>query len=228
MTLLLAYLPTLLVTASLLLAERWYAAPSTDWWRNLECWGLQLVVALSILPLFHIWDGAALLDGAKLPFWAGFPIFLTVKDLGEYLFHRAQHSIPALWTMHSLHHSDPEMAVLTTQRHFWGEQLLKQVTIWSATLMVIRPTSAIVLAYGTFSLINLVTHCGLPINLGRMPEHFDSNFAALFPIFDVICGSYHQPDGYPPTGLKRKPETLSELLIWPMIFNRPIADHKEI
>ena len=238
MSIFLAFLPTILVTAALLLAERWHGAPSTDWRRNLESWGLQLAVAFTVLPLFHAWQGAALFDGAKRPFWAGLLIFVLVKDLGEYLFHRAQHRIPFLWAMHSLHHSDPEMAVLTTQRHFWGDQLIKQVTIWSAALMVITPTPAIIFAYGILSLINLLTHSDLKIDLGRwswlinspayhrrhhsrLPEHYDSNFAALFPIFDVICGSYRQPDGFPPTGLERKPEHLGEQLIWPFIWNKP-------
>ena len=44
----------------------------------------------------------------------------------------ASHRIPALWAMHSLHHSDPEMTALTTNRHFWGDQLIKALTIWSA------------------------------------------------------------------------------------------------
>ena len=237
---LLAYLPSLLVTAALLLAERWHGAPRTDWLRNIQSWGLQLAVMFTLMPLFHAWDGVALFDAAKLPFWAGLLIFVFVKDLGEYLFHRAQHRIPALWAMHSLHHSDPEMAVLTTQRHFWGDQLLKQVTIWSAALMVIKPTEAMVFAYGMISLINLLTHSDLPIDLGRwswlinspayhrrhhslLPEHYDSNFAALFPIFDVIFGSYVRPDGFPPTGLERKPESLAELVIWPLIWNKPMT-----
>lgn len=242
MTLFYAYLPTFVVTALLLMAERWRSAPPTDWWRNLEAWGLQVIIALTIQPLLAIWEGPGLINTASLPFWAGFILFLLIKDLGEYLFHRAQHRIPALWAMHSLHHSDPEMAVLTTQRHFWGEQLIKQLTIWSATLMLITPTSDIIVAYGLFALVNLVTHCDLPINLGRwswvinspayhrrhhsrLPEHYDSNFAAIFPIFDVLCGTYHRPEGFPPTGLARKPENIGELLVWPLIWDKaPTGD----
>jgi len=236
----LAFAPTIFVTLLLVLAERLRGAPPTDWWRNLEAWGVQFGVALLLMPFLHSWAGPALIDGARLPFWAGFLIFLFVKDLGEFLFHRAQHRIPFLWAMHSLHHSDPEMAVLTTQRHFWGDQLIKQVTVWSAALMVITPTPAILSAYGFFSLWNLLTHADLPLNFGRwswvinspayhrrhhsmLPEHYDSNFAALFPIFDVIGGTYFRPDGFPPTGLDRKPENLGELLIWPLIWDKPPA-----
>jgi hypothetical protein len=29
----------------------------------------------------------------------------------------------------------------------------------------------------------------------RLPEHFGSSFAALFPACGVLLGSYHRPDG---------------------------------
>jgi sterol desaturase/sphingolipid hydroxylase (fatty acid hydroxylase superfamily) len=119
---------TLLVVSSLLLAEYLRAAPPTDWARNLQTWALYLFCAATLLPLLPEWKGVALADGGDLPFLAGFALFLFVKDFGEYIFHRAQHRIPLLWAMHSLHHSDPEMAVLTTGRHFWGDQVLKQTS----------------------------------------------------------------------------------------------------
>lgn len=237
MTLLLASLPPLLLGLALTLIEQVSGAPRGDWLRNLQSWVLQLAVAIAILPLVPLWHGASLIDGSRLPFWAAFPIFLVVRDLGEYLYHRAQHRVPFLWAMHSLHHSDPEMAALTTQRHFWGDQLVKQLTVWSAALMVISPTPAMVACYGLVSLWNFVVHADLPLDFGRLswllnapgfhrrhhsrlPEHYDSNFAALFPIFDVIAGSYHRGEGFPPTGLERKPTGPGELIIWPLIWNR--------
>ena len=233
----LVYLPALTVTAGLMAIERWRGAPRTDWLRNLQAWGVMLAVSLLVLPLLPLWSGHALIAGAALPLWAGLLIFLFVQDLSEYLFHRAQHRVGFLWAMHSLHHSDPEMAVLTTNRHFWGDQLIKRVTVWSATLMIISPTTPILTAYGFISLWNLFTHCDLPIDFGRwswvinspayhrrhhssLPEHYDSNFAAIFPIFDVIFGDYHRPEGFPPTGLLRKPESLTNLVIWPLIWDK--------
>ncbi len=240
MALFLVFLPGLLVVALLTLAERRRGGAQTDDWRNIQAWLVMLAVAFTLLNLLPPWRGAALIDGARLPFWAGFAIFFGVRDFGEYLFHRAQHRIPFLWAMHSLHHSDPDMAALTTNRHFWGDQLVKQLTIWSVSLMIISPTPAMFAIYGLLSSWNFLTHSRLPIDLGRwswvintpgyhrrhhsrLPEHYDSNFAAVLPIFDVILGSYHRPDGFPPTGLERKPEHLGELIIWPLIWNRPVA-----
>jgi len=187
-----------LVMLVLTLLERVHGKAKTDWFINLQSWAISLGTGFLMLPLFGNWQGVSLLDGAQLPFWLGVVLFLFVRDLGEYLFHRAQHRIPWLWAMHSLHHSDPEMSALTTNRHFWGDQLLKSVTIWTAASMVVAPTAAILAAYNLFSLWNYLVHARLPIDFGRwswvintpayhrrhhslLPEHYDSNFAGLFP-----------------------------------------------
>ena len=225
----------LTVVAALLVAERMCGVGGTDWRRNLTAWALGLAAAVLFVPLWPSYAGASLIDGSRLPFWLGFPLYLLVHDLGEYLYHRAQHKIPALWSMHSLHHSDPAMSALTTSRHFWGDQLIKTLTVWSASAMIVSPGPAFVAAYGAASLWNFFSHAALPISFGRwswlinapgyhrrhhsrLPEHYDSNFAALFPIFDVIAGSYHVPAGMPPTGLDQRPETTLDLAIWPLRY----------
>jgi sterol desaturase/sphingolipid hydroxylase (fatty acid hydroxylase superfamily) len=235
MELFLAYLPQFALVAALTLIEQWRNPARSDWWINLQAWVISLLVGLTILPLFRPGGLPSLLDGAALPFWIGFPIFFVASDLGEYLFHRAQHRIPFMWAMHSLHHSDPEMSALTTQRHFWADQLLKGLTIWAAAGMVVAPTPAILAAAVLVNMWHFVVHSRLRIDLGRwswlvnapayhrrhhsvLPEHHDSNFAAFFPVFDVICGSYYRPAGFPPTGLDRAPRRLHELIAWPLHF----------
>jgi len=77
---------------------------------------------------------------------------------------------------------------------------------------------------------NYLSHSRVPLNFGRwswllnspayhrrhhssLPEHYDSNFAAILPIFDVIAGSYNQPErSMPPTGLEWKPRNLLDAL----------------
>ncbi len=213
----------------------------TDWLINVQAWFLILFASVTMGSMFTISFLPTLLDGAQLPFWLGFVIFLFVSDLGEYLFHRAQHRIPLLWAMHSLHHSDPEMSALTTQRHFWADPLLKAITIYPVTLMIIKPTPAIIGVILTVALWNFLTHSRLRVDLGRwswlintpayhrrhhssLPEHYDSNFAALFPIFDVIAGSYRRPDGFPPTGLDHRPTNLQHLATWPLHFANASAE----
>jgi sterol desaturase/sphingolipid hydroxylase (fatty acid hydroxylase superfamily) len=238
MSVFLALLPMLGVVATLSLFEHWRRPATTDWWINLQTWAIYLAASLSLMPLLGWLQVPSLLDAAQLPLWQGLLIFVVVRDFGEFAYHRAQHKYSWMWAMHSLHHSDPEMSALTTSRHFWGDQLLKGLTIWPLSMVVIAPTMDILAIYAAISLWHFFVHSRLPISFGRwswllngpayhrrhhssLPEHYNSNFAALFPIFDVICGSYNRPDGFPPTGLDQRPRTAIDLLLWPLRSGQP-------
>lgn len=237
---LLIHLPIFVLVATLICAERLSRAPRTDWQINLMAWGINALAAVSVWRLVQRWHGAALIDADQLPGWLAVIIYVMVFDLAEYLFHRAQHKIPLLWSMHSMHHSDPEMSVLTTNRHFWADPLFKTITVWSAAAMVITTTQTALAVYALLSFWNLMSHSQLRLNLGRWswlintpayhrrhhssdPAHYDSNFASLFPIWDVIFGDYHQPDGFPPTGLDHRPRNLGQLLAWPLYYRRKVG-----
>jgi sterol desaturase/sphingolipid hydroxylase (fatty acid hydroxylase superfamily) len=230
-------LPAFCVVAALIAAERLLRAPKTDWAINLAAWAINVGAGATVVALIDSWNGPALIDSRDLPAWAAVPLSILVFDLMEYLYHRVQHRIPVLWAMHSLHHSDPEMSALTTQRHFWADAIFKTLTVWSLGAMLVTPSRTAVVIYGLLSLYNFFTHSRLPVNFGRcswllnapayhrrhhsrLPEHYDSNFAALFPLWDVLLGSYHRPDGFPPTGLDRRPRTAADLLLWPLRFGR--------
>jgi len=230
-------LPVFLAALAFVIIEWLARAPRTDWLINLAAWGISLIAGISVVQAVKGWQGGSLIDTAQLPGWLAVMLFIVVYDLAEYVFHRLQHTVPLLWAMHSLHHSDPEMSALTTARHFWADPIFKTITVWSVAAMIITPTPAAIAVYATLSLWNFLTHSRLRIDLGRWswlintpayhrrhhssdPAHFNSNFAALFPIWDVIAGSYHRPDGFPETGLGLRPRSLSQLLLWPLYYRR--------
>lgn len=198
---------------------------------NLQAWVVNVAAMVLFMPLVQYSVPVSLIS--DVPLWLSVPLFVLIMDLGEYLFHRAQHASPLLWRMHSLHHSDHDMNATTTNRHFWGDSLLKAVTIWPLAAFVVAPTPAATTIFAALSLWNFLSHSAIDLNFGKwswvinspayhrrhhsiQPEHYDSNFAALFPIFDVIAGSYHRPDGFPPTGLDERPEHVGDVLIWPL------------
>ncbi len=162
--------------------------------------------------------------------------YVVTVDFFEYLFHRAQHAIPALWAMHSLHHSDPAMNVSTASRHFWLEQAIKSVTIYLAVSLIFAASPLVILIYGLVAYYNFFSHMNLRVGFGRFmllnspqnhrihhssqPVHRDKNFAGLFPIFDVMGGTQYLPgaDEYPATGLDDGdcPISLTEAVAWPV------------
>jgi sterol desaturase/sphingolipid hydroxylase (fatty acid hydroxylase superfamily) len=139
--------------------------------------------------------------------------------------------------MHSLHHSDPDFGATTTVRHFWLEPLIKTLTIWLAVGLLFKASPAVVGVYALASNYNFWTHSNVRVGYGRFawllnspqyhrmhhsaaPEHFNSNYAALLPIFDVITGAYRPPgqDEYPATGLDTgdRPKSFLQGLLWPL------------
>src|ERR1700730_15523586 len=162
-------------------------------------------------------------------------VYIVTLDLFEYIFHRAQHAVPALWAMHSLHHSDPSVNVSTTSRHFWLEQAIKSVTIYLWASIIFAAPPIIILIYTAVAYYNFFTHMNLRVGFGRFvllnsPQnhrihhssqllHRDKNFAALFPIFDVMGGTHYMPaaDEYPATGLDDGdcPVNVTGAIAWP-------------
>jgi sterol desaturase/sphingolipid hydroxylase (fatty acid hydroxylase superfamily) len=172
--------------------------------------------------------------------WALLPAFVLYAltlDFLEYLFHRAQHRVPVLWAMHSLHHSDATLNASTTSRHYWGEPGIKMVTIYLLAGMLFKANVFILGMYALLSFHNVFSHMNLRLGFGRwstlinspqyhrlhhsaLPEHHNCNFAALFPVFDVMSGAYRRPhkSEYPPTGLDsgELPSGLVDAIFWPI------------
>jgi sterol desaturase/sphingolipid hydroxylase (fatty acid hydroxylase superfamily) len=209
---------------------------------NVGLWALRHVNQMLAVPVVAT-ASVAIARKAGLPslhsrewplIWSAITFFLAM-DYGEYLFHRAQHAIPILWRMHSLHHSDPCMNAFTTERHFWGDAYLRALLISPIITIVLAPPSIVFGLYSAFAVYNVFNHANLPVSFGRLswlinspayhrlhhskdPEHHGANFASLFPIWDVLAGSYRHPTSAPETGLDdRSPRSLLDMVLWPLL-----------
>jgi sterol desaturase/sphingolipid hydroxylase (fatty acid hydroxylase superfamily) len=152
-------------------------------------------------------------------------LFLFVYDFFYYWWHRSQHRYPSLWAIHKLHHLDEGINVSTDLRHHWLEDLGRIPTI------VVPMTILFNLSVGDDAVVGFLfaswtffIHANLRLQLGRLswlfdgpqvhrihhsrlPQHFDRNFAAFFPIWDVLFRTYSHPrrDEFPPTGVADEP-----------------------
>lgn len=164
-------------------------------------------------------------------------IYTFAMDFGEYVFHRAQHRFPLLWSMHSFHHSDSALNVSSAGRHYWVERSLKMMSIYILVAIIFKTNPMLVAMHVLISFYNYFLHMNIRSGFGRwsvlinspqyhrihhsaLPEHRDCNFAALFPIFDVVFGTYRQPqeNEYPSTGIDggEQPSGLVEAIFWPL------------
>lgn len=169
-----------------------------------------------------------------------FLIYLLTLDLLEYLFHRAQHRFAWMWAMHSLHHSDPAMNASTVDRHFWLEPAIKAVTIYLLAGLLFSTPGVILGMYAVLGFYHIIPHMNLCFGFGRgwwllnspqfhrihhsaLPEHYNCNFASLFPVYDLLFGTHHvpQPGEFPPTGLDQQPASLWQAMSWPLRYRPP-------
>lgn len=146
--------------------------------------------------------------------------FIALNDLGFYWYHRAQHKFGALWALHELHHSDDEMNASTSYRTYWLDYPAQALVINVPVLLVLGlDPLGMVFMIGFSILILTFTHANIRLHLGPfarvlvgpqmhrihhsiLPQHRDKNLAQVFPIYDIVFGTYYHPqkDEYPPTG----------------------------
>jgi sterol desaturase/sphingolipid hydroxylase (fatty acid hydroxylase superfamily) len=150
--------------------------------------------------------------------WALVATFLV--DGIYYVYHRLQHSVPLLWHIHALHHTDPAMNVTTAKRTHFLERPIQFLLLVLPVLWLLgynEGGSAILAVTGPFLLY--FAHVDVKVSLGpltplvvgpqyhRLHHALDAheqgtNFAQAFPLFDMIGGTYRRPrhDEYVATG----------------------------
>ena len=148
--------------------------------------------------------------------------------------HRFQHE-SLLWQEHKLHHMDEQLCAF--YRESWLETLIAGplATIPLAILFKLNASQGAITG-AMFTAWVVLLHTNIRLHLGpfavlfngpqghrihhsRKREHYDQNFAAFFPIWDVLFGTYHYPkrDEYPLTGVQGEKEvqTLLEAAMLP-------------
>lgn len=149
-------------------------------------------------------------------------LVLFLYDFFAYWLHRIEHSVPLLWRMHKLHHAEEHMNVTTTNRHHPLEAILR-VPFVMLPLVTLFDIPFAPLAFGVSLGVMLpsFSHMNLRLELGRFTplvigpqlhrlhhsseeKHFNKNFANIFPLWDVLFGTYLAPEKgeFPPTGLQ--------------------------
>jgi sterol desaturase/sphingolipid hydroxylase (fatty acid hydroxylase superfamily) len=202
-----------------------------------------LLIAL-IDPIRQVWTaelGGPLIHVEAAESWpARFGLLILwyiVADFFYYWFHRSQHLWPVLWHQHKLHHADPDFNVTASGTHHFLEGPLK---IFLVALPMGLLTDLAPLDIGLVGVIvnswAYFIHANLRVELGPLtriiggpqyhrlhhsilPQHRDRNFAAFFPMWDVLFGTYVAPlpKEFPETGIYTRewPRTVLDANLWP-------------
>jgi sterol desaturase/sphingolipid hydroxylase (fatty acid hydroxylase superfamily) len=166
--------------------------------------------------LFPGWHGAGLLGLILSVF-----VYGATWDFFQYWFHRWQHEWSVLWPSHRVHHSDSAITTTTALRRSILELFLIFVFILVPTIIVAGVDEmAAPIAFSIFYGWGFFNHANVRLTLGPLTpvlsgpqwhrlhhgidaEHRDQNYAAYFPILDIVFGTYRAPrkDEYPATGV---------------------------
>ena len=147
-------------------------------------------------------DGVLGSIGQTLAFFLAFDFFF-------YWWHRAQHGLGFLWVQHRFHHQERWVNVTTIHRYHFSEEPLRNFVIYLPLAMLFDFKPVTVIWFWTvFTLWGYWIHANVRIGLGgasrwisgpqfhrhhHAPEYENRNFAAFFPIWDRVFGTYHHP-----------------------------------
>ena len=174
-------------------------------------------VALSILPLSFLgaafWAhsrGWGLLDRVALPAAVVVVVTLLVRGFISFFTHYLMHKVPLFWRFHRVHHLDTELDVTTTVRFHPVEFVLGLLP--GVPIVVAFGLSPWVLM--SYELLDVVvtlwshSNVRLPASIDRVVRYVlatpdlhrvhhsawqpetDSNFSAVFPVWDLLFGTF--------------------------------------
>ncbi len=174
-------------------------------------------VGLAILPaalwIYGKFDPELIKAGygpaSRLPLWLQAFAILFIGDFLGYWTHRLFHR-RRLWNFHAVHHSSKQLDWLSSVRvHPFNDLLMKIAT--AAPLVLLGFSSLAVVSIIPFlTLLAILIHANLDWDFGPLrsivaspvfhrwhhtdeAEARDKNFAGLFPVWDVLFGTYYMP-----------------------------------
>jgi sterol desaturase/sphingolipid hydroxylase (fatty acid hydroxylase superfamily) len=154
--------------------------------------------------------GLGLLNQYPVPFWLSLLLTIVLLDAKAYIVHRLLHSVPWLWRLHKIHHTDLDYDVTTGLRFHPVESL---VTMGS-TLLVIAALGAPPVAVVVYEILFISTalfnhgNIHLPRRLDELlrlglvtPDmhrihhsaevrETNSNYSGVFSVWDRAFGTY--------------------------------------
>lgn len=141
------------------------------------------------------------LDGASPATWA---LALVGSDLCYYVYHRAGHSVAALWAIHGVHHQAEELNLSVALRHPWLADVYAWVFYAPMPLLGVPPgpffaANAVISFYaltvhsrafhrpGFGVLVTPATHI---VHHSRNPRYIGRNLGAMLTVWDRLFGTH--------------------------------------
>jgi sterol desaturase/sphingolipid hydroxylase (fatty acid hydroxylase superfamily) len=172
---------------------------------------------------------------AKIPLWQQGLIVIVLGDFMGYWTHRLNHTITQLWMFHAIHHSAETVDWLTAVRiHPVNDIFSKGIQALPIILLGFSPI-AVELYTPILSAYIALIHANVSWNYGpfryaiaspafhRWHHEMDKkawgkNYAGLFPIYDVIFGTFYLPLNQQPKEFGIYGEKMTENFVDQMLY----------
>jgi len=187
--------------------------PVWRWINNLALTIVDYAVLLGISPWLALlvvnlvgMDNPGLLHKAGAGPWVSFFVVLFFLQFAAYWLHRAFHSVPVLWRIHTVHHCDPEVDATTANRHHPLEPIMGALAMLPVVVILgpepmailgynILVAAVAVVSHGNFSFgphldgllrLFIVTPDFHRMHHSTERQYTDSNYSTLLPVFDYV------------------------------------------
>jgi sterol desaturase/sphingolipid hydroxylase (fatty acid hydroxylase superfamily) len=152
----------------------------------------------------------------RLPLWLQVLVLLMATDLVQYWLHRVFHG-RALWGFHEIHHGAEQVNWTTAFRIHPVNYLIYNTSLAIAARLAGFSPQAFLLAAPIAFFSAAIAHANLDWTFGPLrfvvaspvfhrwhhtssPETRERNFAPMFPVWDLMFGTFHMPAGQRPSG----------------------------
>lgn len=146
---------------------------------------------------------------SRLPLWQQAILILLISDFIGYWMHRLFHG-RRLWRFHAVHHSSTELDWLSSVRVHPVNDVLMRLASTLPLLLFGFKVTAVASILPFLTLFAILLHANLDWHFGPLrfviaspcfhrwhhtneQEARDMNFAGLFPIYDLIFGTFYLP-----------------------------------
>jgi sterol desaturase/sphingolipid hydroxylase (fatty acid hydroxylase superfamily) len=169
-----------------------------------------------------------------------------VVDGLEYARHRAAHCFAWLWRAHALHHSADRMHVLKSGRGHFLDMVLRHLLVFLPLAAIGTPTVVLLAWVAALTALGTIGHANVDVRVprflhrlvmtpqvhrvhhGQEVELALANYANVFPVWDVLFGTFRDPARGQPArfGIEddRMPTSFWRQIAAPFAWRRLVAD----
>ena len=172
---------------------------------------------VALVPAGAVWwagwalqHHTCLLNWLQPPFWLALVLTFAAYTFAQYGIHRLSHSVPMLWRVHKVHHSDPHLDGTTALRNHPLELLVRAAFMFPWTIAFGFHPVAVALVEAVEIIASIATHTSLQLpqraevvlrkvlvtpGVHRLHHsdyqvETDSNFGAVLTIWDRLFGTF--------------------------------------